>query len=142
MSRVQIIADLLACLRAVGPAGGFPLRVAHLKRGIHLVSQFNELPALALYNQRVTTADAAGGVAERVLTLHLWGAAPAPGGDYAQLDALAAACVRALHDPALNPHARRTSAPRLELYEGGAGDPLGLFDLEIQVGYESALDVL
>lgn len=142
MSRAQIIADLMACLAAIAPAAGFPARVAHLKRGIHLVSQFNELPALALYNQRVTTVEVTGPTAERVLLLHLWGAAPAPGGNFAQLDALAAACVRALHDPALNPHARRTGTPRLELYEGGAGDPLGLFDLEVQVGYESALEIL
>ncbi len=142
MNRAQIIADLMNCLGAIGPAQGFALRVAHLKRGIHLVSQMSELPALALYNQRVTTVDATGGSAERVLTLHLWGAVHAAGEDYSGLDALAAACLQALHDPALNPHAVRTSAPRLELYEGGAGDPLGLFDLEIQVSYESPLEGL
>lgn len=80
MSRAQIIAEIMTCLAAIGPSQGFTIQIAHLKRGIHLVSQINELPALALYNQLVATVDVTGGLAERVLTLHLWGAVHAPRG--------------------------------------------------------------
>lgn len=51
-------------------------------------------------------------------------------GDYDDLDRLAAACVAALGRPDLNPHWQRTVWRLPGLYEGGAGDPLGLFDLE------------
>jgi hypothetical protein len=142
MTRARIIADLMSALESITTAGGFGLDVREVRRGIHLAEELNELPALTLFNERVESADQAGGVAERTLVLHVWGAAPAAHGDYAVLDALAAAAVSALGDPALNPHWQATACGPLEVYEGGAGDPLGLFDLEVRVGYESPLDSL
>lgn len=142
MTRAQIIADLLACLRAMGPQHGLAVAPAAVKRGIHLAAEASQMPFLSLYNQRVETTDEAMGQAERLLTFHLWGSVKAPQGDYAQLDALAAACLEALGRPDLNPHWQRTACGRLELYEGGAGDPLGLMDLEFTVTYESPLAVL
>lgn len=139
MTRQNIIADLMACLKAIGPAQGFDITPARVRRGIHLASEASEMPALSLYNQRVETVDATESTTERLLVLHLWGAVHAQGGDYGALDRLAAACVAALGRPDLNPHWQRTTCGRLELYEGGAGDPLGLFDLELTVGYEAPL---
>ena len=142
MTRAQIISDLLACLKAMGPDTGFTLAPARVRRGIHLASEAAELPALSLFNERVETTDATGQTAQRLLVLHLWGAVHARHDDFADLDRLAAACLEALGRPDLNPHWQSTTCARLELYEGGAGDPLGLFDLEINVGYESPLATL
>jgi hypothetical protein len=142
MTRAQIIADLLACLKAIAPAQGFDIVPARVVRGIHLASEAGEMPALSLYNQRVQTVDSTESTSERLLILHLWGAVHARGGDYGDLDRLAAACVAALGRPDLNPHWQRTTCGRLELYEGGAGDPLGLFDLELTVSYEAPLATL
>jgi len=142
MTRQQIIADLMTCLKAIGPAQGFDIAPARVRRGIHLASEASEMPALSLYNQRVETVDSTEATTERLLTLHLWGAVHARGGDYGDLDRLASASVAALGRPDLNPHWQRTTCGRLELYEGGAGDPLGLFDLEFCVSYESPLAVL
>ncbi len=58
MTRAQIIADLLACLRSLGPAQGLAAPPARVRRGIHLAAESNELPSLSLYNERVETADA------------------------------------------------------------------------------------
>lgn len=142
MTRQEIIADLLACLQAIGPDQGFAVTPAKVRRGIHLASEANEMPALSLYNQRVETVDSTESTTERLLILYLWGAVHARGGDYGDLDLLAAACVGALSRPELNPHWQRTTCGRLELYEGGAGDPLGLFDLEFSVSYEAPLATL
>lgn len=142
MTREQVISDLLACLRSIGPAQGFAIEPAAVLRGIHLAQELNELPALSLMNQRVDSTPLTTATAQRVLTFHLWGVARAVGEDYSQLDALAAAAVAALLRPELNPHWLSTSPGRLELFEGGAGEPLGLFDLELEVTYEAELAVL
>lgn len=142
MNRAQVIQDLFACLSAVGPQNGHPLAPALVKRGIHLASELSPLPALTLFNEAVDTSDLAGRTAERRLVAHVWGAVNAAGGDYLPLDQLAAGVAAALADPGLNPHWQRTGLGRLEIYEGGAGDPLGLFDLEVIVTYEADLGVL
>ncbi len=142
MTRVQIIDDLMACLGAISPENGFQSRPAELRRGIHLAEDLNDLPGLCLFSQRVESADQTGARAERRLVLHLWGAAPAPQGDFRALDALAADCLQALARPELNPHWQATTIGDMELYEGGAADPLGLFDLEITVSYEAGLGEL
>ncbi len=142
MTRAQIISDLMSALTEIAPENGFATRPMEIRRGIHLAEEMNDLPALTLFNERVETIDAASGAAQRTLVLHLWGAVKAPHGDYAELDDLAADCLKALVDPDLNPHWAETGLARLEVYEGGAGDPLGLFDLEIQVAYEAGLGEL
>lgn len=142
MTRDQVITDLLACLDAMGPAHGQPLAAELVKRGIHLASELSPLPALTLFNESVDTQDLTSGAAERKLVAHVWGAVNAAAGDYSDLDDLAAGVVMALADPELNPHWQRTSLARLEIYEGGAGDPLGLFDLEVLVTYEAPLGSL
>ena len=142
ITRAQIIADLMACLASIDPDHGFPLAVRELRRGIHLAEELAEMPALTLFNERVETLDQTSSTAARRLVLHLWGAVHVRHDDYSQLDQLAAACLKALADPNFNPHWQATSCGRLEVYEGGAGDPLGLFDLEFTVDYESPLDTL
>jgi hypothetical protein len=142
MTRQEIIEDLMECLGAIGPDNHFSLQPQTLRRGIHLASQAGALPALTLFNQRVATLEQTGTNVERTLTFHLWGATQAPHDDYSDLDALAAACVNALNNPAFNPHWDRTSVRSLEIYEGGASDPLGLFDLVFDLTYESPLGTL
>lgn len=142
MTRATIITDLMACLRGMGPAQGQALAAAKVLRGIHLVHEVNQTPALCLFNERVESVDQTSGSAERSLVLHVWGAVHAAHGDYDDLDRLAASVVGALALPALNPHWQRTSCGNLEVYEGGAGDPLGLFDLEVTVTYEAGLGEL
>lgn len=88
MNRQEIIADLLACLKAIGPATGFGIAPAGVRRGIHLASEASDLPALSLYNQRVETADGTEATTERLIVLHRWGAVHAQGGDYGDLDRL------------------------------------------------------
>lgn len=142
MTRAQIIDDLLSCLMAMGPAHGMPLAAATVTRGIHLAHELPELPGLTLFNQRVETKEESDQSAQRRLVLHLWGAVHAVNNDFSKLDNLIAGVLAALADPALNPHWASTTAGNLEVYEGGAGDPLGIFDLELCVSYESALGTI
>lgn len=141
-TRAAVIADLMTCLAGITVENGFAIAPKKLKRGIHLASQASETPALSLFNERVETIETGGDTAERMLVMHLWGAAAANQGDYAQLDLLAAACLTALARPDLNPHWQRTTAQRLEVFEGGSAEPLALFDLEFSLTYETALGVL
>lgn len=142
MNRSQIINDLMACLNGITTQAGFASQPKAVLRGIHLAEQMNEMPALCMFTERVETTDLTNSGAERLMILHVWGAARAVGSNFGDLDDLAAAVTQALGDHELNPHWARTSCLRLELYEGGAGDPLGLFDLEVQVTYETPLDQL
>lgn len=142
MTRTQIMTDLQAALAAIGPEAGYPIEPHEVRRGIHLAEQMNELPALCIFTEKVETTDQTDSGAERLLFLHVWGAAHAVGDDFSDLDALAAAVVSVLADPDANPHWARTSCLAMELYEGGAGDPLGLFDLTVQVIYETGLETL
>ncbi|MCB2225707.1 MAG: hypothetical protein KQH53_03435 [Desulfarculaceae bacterium] len=142
MTRATIISDLLACLAAMGPSHGMPQAAATVLRGIHLAEQMNDLPALTLFNERVETLESTDRTAERKLVLHVWGYAKAAGGDFSGLDALAESVLMALGDPGLNPHWERTTCGNLEVYEGGAADPMGIFDLELTVAYESPLNTL
>ncbi len=142
MTRATIISDLMTCLTTMAPEYGPYVAAARVERGIRLASEMPERPALALFNERVETKDLAADQAERVLIMHLWGAADAPEGTYGELDQLAASCVGALADPALNPHWSRTSCGAIEVYEGGASDPIGMFDMELRVTYESASNTL
>lgn len=142
MNRAQVIADLMSCLGSITLAAGFSAQPAAVLRGIHLVSELNELPALSMMNHRVEAMDAASGTSERTLLLHIWGAAKAAHSDYGALDNLAESVVAALLSPDHNPHWDRTNLAGMEVYEGGASDPIGLFDLQIRVNYEAALAVL
>ena len=142
MTRQEIITDILAACAAITTANGFSVQVKAVKRGIHLAEEFSELPGLSLFNERVETTDLTTATAERVLILHLWGAVKAAHEDYSSLDALAAACLEVMADPDHNPHWQSTTCGNLEIYEGGAGDPLGLFDLEMKITYESPLNTL
>ena len=139
MTRSSIIANLAACLSGIATGSGFATRPREVKRGIHLAEEMNDLPALSIFNEKVETEDLTNATAQRVLVMHIWGAARAPHGDYAEMDGLMADCLRALSSPELNPHWNDTVVTNLEVYEGGAGDPLGLFDLELKVSYETGL---
>ena len=139
MTRSGIIANLVSCLSGIATNEGFATTPREVKRGIHLAEEMNDLPALSIFNEKVETEDLTNATAERVLVMHIWGAAKAPHGDYTQMDQLMSDCLQALSRPDLNPHRDETIVTRLEVYEGGAGDPLGLFDLELKVSYETGL---
>lgn len=142
MTRAQIIGGLMDCLANMGPAYGMPLAAAEIIRGIHLAEEMNEMPALALFNERVETVEATDRTAQRKLIMHLWGYVHAIDNDFSQLDQLAESVLMALAHEELNPHWQTTACGNLEVYEGGAGDPLGIFDLELEVDYESPLGTL
>ena len=142
MTRARIISDLITCLGAMGPAAGMPLAARQVLRGIHLAEQVNDLPALTLFNERVETKEIGGRVAQRRLVLHVWGYAQATDSDFSAMDSLAESVLMALADPELNPHWDRTTCGDLEIYEGGASDPLGIFDLKVSLDYESPLNTL
>ena len=142
MTRAQIIDDLMDCLTDMGPANGQKLAANEVERGIHLAEQFNDLPALSLFNERVETIDSTDQTSERKLIMHVWGYASAANNDFSQLDDLAESVLDALGDKDLNPHWQATTCGNLEVYEGGSADPLGIFDLEMTVDYESALNTI
>ena len=139
MNRSSIIANLVTCLSGIATGEGFATTPKEIKRGIYLAEEMNDLPAISIFNERVDTEDLTNSTAERVLVMHVWGAARAPHGDYTQMDGLMSDCLQALSRPDMNPHWNETIVTNLEVYEGGAGDPLGLFDLELKVGYETGL---
>ncbi len=142
MTRAQIIADLLACLRAMGPEHGQSLAARAVVRGMALSPEGGELPMVCLFTEKVLTTELAEAFAQRIVVMHVWGAAKAPEGDFSQLDELCASVVGALCNPQLNPHWPTTSLGTIEFFEGGANEPVGMFDLVVEVGYEAAVGQL
>ena len=52
MTRSAIITDIVACLRAMGPAHGHSLAARQVLRGIHLASELSGSDALARIQDR------------------------------------------------------------------------------------------
>ncbi len=139
--RSSILAALDTCLKAITVANGFGVTVATVKRGLHLPEELPERPALAYFSTQRDREDITNAQAEAVLRVTIAGLADAPAADFSTFDALLAAVESALMIPARNPYWETTHVKQARTYEGGSSDPIGIFELDLEITYQYALAV-
>lgn len=141
-NRATILSDVKGALESISTSNGFKSNVAKVLRGIHGEESFaGSMPGLAMWCEkgpRITMSQ--GGFSERKLRIHIWGYVPvdAAAGDYDALDKLEADVEKALMTPAYNSHWQWTEIGDTAYYEGGVEDPIGIFDMVVEIAYNYA----
>jgi len=137
-SRATILEDLKATLESITTGNGFQCTVAKVLRGIHTEDEFSgKMPGLCFWNERGPRRNMAAMKSERTLVIHIWGYVKADGisGDYEALDKLVADVEKALMTPAYNSYWEFTEVNESTYYEGGAADPIGIFEMIVEISY-------
>lgn len=138
-TRATYIASLVTSLQSITVANGFSSTVKKVLRGVRSREDFsNELPGLALWNEKAPRVESSFGESQRDLVFHIWGfvMVDARNNDYSALDNLLADVEKALMTESFNSHYGRTIIGDLTIYEGGQDDPFGEFDLVFSLAYE------
>lgn len=137
-TRETIIKALKTTLESITTVNSFQTTVAKVKRGIQPESAFSgNMPGLALWNERGPRKNFAQGKSERILVFHIWGyvLVDAAAGNYDNLDKLVADVEKALMAPAYNSYWDDTEIGDTTYYEGGVDDPIGIFDMIVEIPY-------
>lgn len=140
-TRETVIKDIKGCLESISSGNPFQSQVAKVLRGIQSEDAFSgDLPGLALWNEKGPRIDVARGHSERTLLFHIWGyvQVQAAGGDYDALDKLVADVEKALMTETYNSRWAQTYIGDTTYYEGGVDDPIGIFEMLVEVTYTYA----
>ena len=132
--RETILKALKTCLEGVTAANGYAIEVKEVRRGIHFEDDMPNRPALGFTNTRAER-DEGQGYSERILTILIYGYVDIQPGDYDNLDDLMQAVEQRLQTPAAWSYQEWTNIMNYTVYEGGAHDRLGYFDMEITISY-------
>jgi hypothetical protein len=137
-NRADILGTVKTALQSITAKNGFRSTVDTVLRGIHTEDEFSgRMPGLCFWNERGPRRNMAQGKSERTLVIHVWGYVKAEGvsGDYDALDNLVADVEQALMTPAYNPYWDFTEIGETTYYEGGAADPIGIFEMMVEISY-------
>jgi|GEM_PF-3060748 len=135
-NRETILKALKTCLEGVTVANGYAIGVNEVKRGIHLPDEMPNRPALGFTNTKLMRKDLAGGWAERELSILIYGYVDIQPGDYDNLDDLMQAVEQRLMSSTAWSYYAFTFIDDGTVYEGGAHDPVGYFDIQVRIQYE------
>lgn len=137
-TRRTILVALKSGLESITTANGFQSTVAKVLRGIQPGEAFSgSMPGLAVWCEQGPRENFSQGHSERTLKLHVWGYVPvdAAEGDYDALDKLVADVEKCLMTVTYNPYWGDTEIGNTTYYEGGVEDPIGIFDMEVEISY-------
>ena len=137
-NRKTILDDVKAWFEAITTTNGYATTVAEVRRGIHQAEDMPNRPAISFWNDRGIKTDLAGEVCQRILHLFVWGYIDIQPGVYDNLDNLVADVETCLNDSRANWDASVTEVDVKDItyYEGGASDPIGMFEMEVDIYYE------
>lgn len=142
IKRATIIADIKSGLESITTANGFTSDVVEVRRGFHWADEFNDQPALSLFNHRAPSVDMAVGLSETTLHCVVHGFCKAIEADYTVLDGLLEDVVKALMTEAYNPHVHSTKIGEAQIDEGGVAPGQGIIEVQFTVEYERELDAI
>lgn len=125
--RETILEALKTCLEGIES-------VSEVRRGIHFEDNMPNRPALGFTNTKAERVEG-GGFSERILTVLIYGYVDIQPGDYDALDDLMQDVETKLQTPADWAYQNLTDIRDYTVYEGGAHDKLGYFDMEVTVTY-------
>jgi len=140
-NRATILGDLKRALESITIANGFQTDVETVLRGIQPEEAFSgRMPGLCLWNERGPRDNLYQGGSERRLVCHIWGYAvvQADIGNYEALDKLVADVEKCLMTESYNGYWGFTDIRETVYYEGGIDDPIGIFDMVVEVSYNYA----
>lgn len=137
--RETILDALYTCLAGITTANGYAIQVGEVKRGLHLAEDMPNRPALGYSNTRSVRRDFAAGQSERDLHVLVYGYVDCQPGVYDNLDDLIQAVEQRLMTSSAWAYRDDTHISGYTIYEGGAHDQLGAFEMEIVIQYEHAL---
>lgn len=140
-NRATMLSDLKTALESITKANGFQSTVAKVLRGIQPEEAFSgRMPGLCLWNERGPRENFYQGGSQRKLVIHIWGyvLVQADTGNYETLDKLVADVETCLMTTARNAYAGFTEIIDTVYYEGGIDDPIGIFDMTVEVSYDYA----
>lgn len=124
-------------LEGITKANDYQTTVAEVKRGIHVADDMQNRPALCFWNDKGPRDVYVNTEMDRTLHVWLWGYINVQAGDYDNLDAL-------VSDAEKRINAWRDNWPSNVInawiqdstyYEGGASDPVGMFEMEVFIKY-------
>lgn len=131
---------LKTCLEGITTGNGYALTVNEVRRGIHFEDEMPNRPALGFSNINSRRVDLAmggtSGYSERVLVILIYGYVDIQPNNYDNLDDLMQAVEQRLNTDAAWAYREFTDIKDFTVYEGGAHDQLGYFDMEIEVSYQ------
>ena len=138
--RSTIISAIAAGLRNITLAKGFETNIAKVSRGIRSVDDFlGDIPAITIWNEKMTREDTAQVISKSTLRLHLWGfvKVDARNDDYINLDKLASDIEKCLNNPTYNPYMSKgfTFIRETYFYEGGTQDSFGMLDMIVDIDF-------
>jgi len=138
-TRKTILDALKERLEGITRANGYQINIGQVERGIHLADDLPNRPALCFWNDKGPKTELAGEQCERTLHCWLWGYAKVQPGDYDELDALAADAEERINewfDDGWPSGVVGLSVTNATYYEGGASDPLGMCEMEVEITYQ------
>lgn len=138
-TREVVIKGIKECLESISSGSAFQTQVAKVLRGIHAEDSFSgDLPGLSLWCEKGPRKDIGRGYSERRLLFHIWGYTSdvqAANGNYDALDKLVADVEKALMTETYNSRWAQTYIGDTTYYEGGVDDPIGIFEMLVEVEY-------
>lgn len=142
--RETILKALKTCLQGITTANSYAIEVKEVRRGIHFEDDMPNRPALGFSNiqsrrTELSMGGPASGYSERVLTVLIYGYVDCQPDDYDNLDDLMQAVEQRLNTAAAWAYRQFTDIKNFTVYEGGAHDRIGYFDMEIEISYQHAV---
>ena len=126
---------LKTCFQGITTGNGYSLTVNEVRRGIHFEDDMPNRPALGFTNTKIRRGEFAGGVSGKVLEILIYGYVDVQPGDYDSLDDLIQAVEQRIMTASAWTYYEWTDIKDFTVYEGGAHDRLGYFDMMIEVFY-------
>lgn len=133
--RETILDALYTCLAGVTTANGHPITVNEVRRGIHLPEEMPNRPALGYTNTKATRVEGDFANSMRVLDVLIYGYVDVQPGNYDNLDDLMQGVEQRLMTASAWTYKSGTNIKSYTIYEAGAHDPIGYFDMEVEITY-------
>ena len=140
--RETILDALKTCLEGITTANGYAIQVAEVRRGIHFEDDMLNRPCLGFANTKIERKEHAFAQSGRELNVLIYGyvdVEPHSASGYDPLDDLMQAVETRLMTGSAWSYWEFTDIRNFTIYEGGAHDKLGYFDMEVIIEYQYAL---
>lgn len=140
--RSDIIEKLKTWIESVTVANGYDTTILEVRRGIHSVDDMYNRPAVCLWNLHVERINGFGDTADRKMQVMIWGYIDVKHDsngdmDYEPLDDFVSDIEKRI-DASKSDWEVGTQdidITEIVIYEGGTSDPIGMFEMTVEITY-------